>query len=550
MANQEHLKILAKGVDAWNRWRKNNPDLLPDLRLAYLNDVILPGADFSNTDFSGADLSRANASAAIFSEAKLHEADFRRANLTGANLTNADLTDCYMWGVNLAGANLTDVDLSGSILLQAELQGANLTGATLAETELLEANFSNANCSGAEFSGADFSGANLGRANLCESDLSWANLNKANLREVNFSRANLSGADLCEADLSGANLNKANLREAHLIRANLSGADLCEADLSEANFSKANLREANLIRANLSDADLSGAVLEDTRFQSISALNTLELSLTQEQLLGCIFVEKDEARRQRAKAGKEAATRGQKPDILRFDFGNGHWTPLDFSLFFLAVQATANRLQYLLTSQDFKLSDIRHVLSGPCYPEERESIYVRSFSMQSPGWIEFAYEAVERVSPIAPVVLGTIASAVAMLTGIATAWDKIQAGNLKRQKAKGQKIDNKIKEFDLENKIKAAGELLDEEGRQNMVTPSWRRFEPLDLDALGHKISAPRSFKTNNPIIDNNKDELFGQAVAALMSSVRWLVRQGMKPRAKFKPKPKRKGQKRPPIPR
>jgi hypothetical protein len=32
MANEEHLAILRKGVEAWNAWRKENPDIRPELR--------------------------------------------------------------------------------------------------------------------------------------------------------------------------------------------------------------------------------------------------------------------------------------------------------------------------------------------------------------------------------------------------------------------------------------------------------------------------------------------------------------------------------------
>ena len=31
MANKEHLKILKQGVEAWNKWREENPDVKPDL---------------------------------------------------------------------------------------------------------------------------------------------------------------------------------------------------------------------------------------------------------------------------------------------------------------------------------------------------------------------------------------------------------------------------------------------------------------------------------------------------------------------------------------
>jgi hypothetical protein len=36
MANDEHLKILREGVTAWNTWRAENPDAIPDLQDANL----------------------------------------------------------------------------------------------------------------------------------------------------------------------------------------------------------------------------------------------------------------------------------------------------------------------------------------------------------------------------------------------------------------------------------------------------------------------------------------------------------------------------------
>jgi hypothetical protein len=37
MANDEHVAILKKGVDAWNAWRDENPNILPDFSAAKLS---------------------------------------------------------------------------------------------------------------------------------------------------------------------------------------------------------------------------------------------------------------------------------------------------------------------------------------------------------------------------------------------------------------------------------------------------------------------------------------------------------------------------------
>ena len=36
MANDEHVAILKQGVDDWNAWRRENPDIRPDLSGANL----------------------------------------------------------------------------------------------------------------------------------------------------------------------------------------------------------------------------------------------------------------------------------------------------------------------------------------------------------------------------------------------------------------------------------------------------------------------------------------------------------------------------------
>jgi uncharacterized protein YjbI with pentapeptide repeats len=220
MANEEQLEILRQGliygVEVWNRWREENPDVPPDLVEAELS-----GADLSGADLSGADLRDADLSAANLSGADLSKADLRGAILRGAILSEADLSEA-----DLVRADLVRADLREADFIRAHLEWADLREADLREADLDGAHLSAANLSGADLFGANFSGANLRQADLFG----------AHLREANLIRAHLEWADLREADLRRAGLNGANLSEA-----NLSGADFSEATVGNTVFADLDL---------------------------------------------------------------------------------------------------------------------------------------------------------------------------------------------------------------------------------------------------------------------------------------------------------------------
>jgi uncharacterized protein YjbI with pentapeptide repeats len=60
VANPEHLAKLNEGVEAWNQWREENPDLAPDLSGANLSEADLPWAHLIGANLREANLSRAD----------------------------------------------------------------------------------------------------------------------------------------------------------------------------------------------------------------------------------------------------------------------------------------------------------------------------------------------------------------------------------------------------------------------------------------------------------------------------------------------------------
>ncbi len=172
MANKDQLKILRRGVVAWNKWREENPKERVDLREANLE-----GADLYQANLCGVDLRIAN----------LNEADLSEARLMGSNLYKAHLGEAYLRKADLRGTFLSRAYLRNADLSEANLSGAYLSEASLMRTKLIK---------------ADLSRADLSRTCLYRADLSKANLSNANLRGTYLNRAILVKTNLRNAILT------------------------------------------------------------------------------------------------------------------------------------------------------------------------------------------------------------------------------------------------------------------------------------------------------------------------------------------------------------
>jgi uncharacterized protein YjbI with pentapeptide repeats len=141
MANDEHVAMLKKGVEAWNAWRDNNPNIRPDLTGADLTGANLDRANLSSTNLSQTSLLGASLSRANLVKSDLSEADLSKADLTGADVSGANLYWASLIGANLSIADLTGADLTGASLPGANLSRAYLAGANLRRARLLNTIF-------------------------------------------------------------------------------------------------------------------------------------------------------------------------------------------------------------------------------------------------------------------------------------------------------------------------------------------------------------------------------------------------------------------------
>ncbi len=87
--DQDHYNKLMEGVPAWNEWRKNNRDIVPDLS----------SSNLEKENLQGADLMMAN----------LEKSNLGHTNLQGVNLNGANINHAIMWHANLMFAQVPHI---------------------------------------------------------------------------------------------------------------------------------------------------------------------------------------------------------------------------------------------------------------------------------------------------------------------------------------------------------------------------------------------------------------------------------------------------------
>jgi Pentapeptide repeats (8 copies) len=123
---QAHLAELRKGLDSWNKWRRDHPEIRPFLFRAPLHGENLNKFNLCNANLIEADLRGARLIGTNFHEANLGGANLNRAKLMGANFCRTDLYE-----TNLSKANLTRANLQGTQLARTNFSGATLSGCTI-----------------------------------------------------------------------------------------------------------------------------------------------------------------------------------------------------------------------------------------------------------------------------------------------------------------------------------------------------------------------------------------------------------------------------------
>ncbi len=174
--NKQHLKILKKGVTAWNRWRDKERDVIP----------VLAGIELSHFNLDNINLNKADLRGAKLSNLSSNNASYRFADLRYAYLNQVSF--CHS-------------DLSYANISQAEVRFTHFD-----DTKLVESNFHKSKLDKVYFNSTNLSQANLNETNIINSELEGANCTKAAFENSNISNSSVFGASFLDAKLDGIKL--------------------------------------------------------------------------------------------------------------------------------------------------------------------------------------------------------------------------------------------------------------------------------------------------------------------------------------------------------
>ncbi|MEM8719105.1 MAG: pentapeptide repeat-containing protein [Cyanobacteria bacterium P01_G01_bin.39] len=127
MADKKHLEILRQGVEVWNQWRQDNPDIKPNIYKEQLDFGEYNQIQFNST---------------ILSFTSFRFTSFQHTNFDNTRLCNAILNDAELFKASLQNSNLTRLQALGT-----NFNGANLTGSCIEDWNInSKTNLQNVQC--------------------------------------------------------------------------------------------------------------------------------------------------------------------------------------------------------------------------------------------------------------------------------------------------------------------------------------------------------------------------------------------------------------------
>ena len=157
MVNSKHVKNLKKGVEKWNKWREENPQISPNLRgLNFVKEFPNENEIYNLPNFEGCN----------FSNVDLHGVSLRNGyyincSFDGSTIQYADLVDAYFSSCSFKKTKMRVTKIGSATFYNCKFEDADLSYCSAEETSFSNSKLINTKLENIRFVSNDFSDANL-----------------------------------------------------------------------------------------------------------------------------------------------------------------------------------------------------------------------------------------------------------------------------------------------------------------------------------------------------------------------------------------------------
>jgi hypothetical protein len=169
VAELEVVKLLARGVDAWNAGRHHGLRAWDQQEGRRRPELDLTHVEIRNADLRGVDLRHLDLDGATLARVDLRDATFRAARVNGVTMESCDL----------AGVNLDEAELKGADMTRVRLRRASMRAVHAREWKVRHSDLT-----GARFNNAYFEGVHFYNCDMTETDTSDISVDDGFLRRV------------------------------------------------------------------------------------------------------------------------------------------------------------------------------------------------------------------------------------------------------------------------------------------------------------------------------------------------------------------------------
>lgn len=147
MINDDYIEILQSGSESWNRWRKENPNTIPQLREVNFMQYFTDKNDFySVPSFSCVDFSDVDLHMSSLRNGEFCDCCFDGAKITFADLVDAHFEECTFRNVSMRVTAIGSATFHNCIFEDADLsycsaEDTSFEGSEFVDTKLEHINF-------------------------------------------------------------------------------------------------------------------------------------------------------------------------------------------------------------------------------------------------------------------------------------------------------------------------------------------------------------------------------------------------------------------------